>query len=154
MDGKNIDHVEVENIVQHLTENKLVEIYKADYNVNIHKRKVSPTAATPSSKSGRVNQQLQRTRTIDYYFGNDSSPQLRGGEELFRPRCSTGVTPRKRVARRCCLSLAAVDPKQKLLKNVWKDLINKCGGTGKSNNQNPGGPAHENKDVSSNSVDQ
>ena len=65
LDGKNIERVEVENMVQRLTENKLVEIYKADSNVNINKRKVSPTAVTPSSKSGRVNQQLQRTRTID-----------------------------------------------------------------------------------------
>ena len=107
--------------------NHLYDIFKEHELNNKNKRKVPPTAVVPSTKSGKLN--YQQNRTIDYYFGNGSSPQLRGKVDSSRPRCNTGVTPskKKRIARRRCSSLASGDPKQQLLTNVWKDLASKCG---------------------------
>ena len=121
-DEQIVDSELVENIVQHLKKNKLYSIYKEDEvgGDNLSKRKLSPTAETPRSKAGRLG---LRTRTIEYYFGGDSSPKLRGNDEKNRSRCGSIVqTPTrkniKKTARRRCLSLASDDPRQQLIKNV------------------------------------
>ena len=146
LDEQIVDSELVENIVQHLKKNKLYNIYKEDEvgGDNLSKRKLSPTAETPRSKAGRLGQ--LRTRTIEYYFGGDSSPKLRGNdEETIRPRCGSMVlTPTrknniKKTARRRCLSLASDDPKQQLIKNVWKNIAKKCMDQEDDSIEQPGG---------------
>ena len=117
----------VEQLVKRKTANKLYPILNQDGLIG-NKRRISPPVEIPDSKSKRNAEddsaspdlRKREQKCVDDY-------QMKMNTLNIKSRvCSVGDDLKiRRKGRKRTNSLTTIDPKQRLIKNVWKDLIYK-----------------------------